>query len=232
MTCGALLLIIAVLLVGHVVAATIVRNVEHDRYAALDAVARLFNMDGEQNVPAWYSASVLLACAGLALLVGLAGRGADARLRSHWFGLAALLTFLSVDEAVAIHEGLASPLTDSLDLERDRWRNWAWVLPYSLFAVVFALVSIPFLRALPRSTAKGLVVAGALFVTGAVGLELIGAQAYGDFGDSTGYLALVAAEETIEMVAVVVLVFTLLCHLRDHVGPVRVAWSREWINPR
>lgn len=71
----------------------------------------------------------------------------------------------------------------------------------------------PWLRTLPRETAALLVLAGATFVTGAVGVEALAAPVYALWGKHTIlHAALVAVEETLEMAAIVLLIAALLGH--------------------
>jgi len=69
----------------------------------------LFNLNNEMNVPAWHSSSTLLLCS---ILLGLI---ANHKMREgdgyslHWVGLALIFVFLSLDEAISVHERLIAP---------------------------------------------------------------------------------------------------------------------------
>jgi hypothetical protein len=219
--------VVAALVAGHVAAAVIDRAVGHDVFAGSEALVRLFIMDGENNFPTWYSASALLGCAALALSISRARPAGPGGFRRHWAGLAAVLTFLSADEAAVIHEELSDPVTEQIGLDPNNWEYWAWVLPYTALAIALVIVFWPFFRRLPALTRRLFVVAGGLFMAGAAGLELVGSRLYEEQDLSAGYLTVVGFEETTEMAAVVVLVYALLRYLQDQVGPVRLAWSEH-----
>ncbi len=62
---------------------------------------RLFNLDGERNVPTGFTALLLVAVAVLALLVG---RESEGRPAIGWKVFAVLMMFLAGDELVELHE--------------------------------------------------------------------------------------------------------------------------------
>src|SRR5690606_9865342 len=106
--------------------------------------------------------------------------------------------YLSLDEASRIHENLASlttGLSNVLPIFRHRWVMIG--LPAVLAA---APLFIPFLRKLPRPTAARLVVAGAVYVGGALGMEMTNGAVLANEGYGTLYILLVCAEETMEVV--------------------------------
>jgi len=108
-----------------------------------------FDPDGEGNFSTWYSSTLLLVTALLFETVArrTIERGlAHAR---HWRLLAVLLVLMSVDETAQIHEMLIAPL-------RAAWGAsgllyFTWVLPGSAAALIVLLISLRFLRHLPRT---------------------------------------------------------------------------------
>ncbi len=219
--------IVVTLAVGHVVAVVIDRAVGHDGFLGSGLSVRLLSMDGENNFPTWYSASALLGCAALALLISRTRPKGTGGYRRHWAGLAAVLTFLSVDESAVIHEELSDPITEQVGLDPNDWEYWAWVLPYTALAIALVIVFWPFFRRLPTPTRRLFAVAGGLFMAGAAGLELVGSRLYEENDVSVAYLIVVGFEEAMEMTAVVILAYAMLRYLQDHVGPLQLAWSKH-----
>jgi len=66
----------------------------------------LFYADWEYNLRSWYSASALLACALLLVLIAATRRRRGDRFALHWSALALLFFGLSLDEAIGLHERL------------------------------------------------------------------------------------------------------------------------------
>jgi hypothetical protein len=222
--------VIAALAVGHLTAVVVQRWVghggTHDGVAGTEVLVRVFGMDGELNAPTWYSASALLFCAGLAALIAaLRSRARRTAGAWHWGLLAATLAFLSLDEAALLHEELSKPLTRSLDLDEARWQYWAWLGPYLALAVVFVGVFARFIWRLPPNTRRPLLAGGAIFLTGAAGLELVGRDLWDDGDVSTPYLLLVGVEEILEMLGVTLVAYALLTYLGREIGPFTIRTS-------
>lgn len=170
-------------------------------------------LDGEMNVGAWYTSSLMVASALVLFLTGRAvrdvsgGRGA-----LPWYCLAVIFVGLSIDEAASFHEILGTPLRNALGTGGLLY--YAWVIPGAIFALTVAIAYIPFLLALPRRIAAGFVVAGAIFVGGAIGLELFeGYLADNGAVDSAAYMALVIVEEGMEMTGIALFLATAIRHL-------------------
>lgn len=187
-----------------------------DRFL-LTTVFWTFWVDAEHNVPTFLS---FLLIGFSALLLGIRTRVAfleGDRLRHHWLLLAVLFVAMAFDEAAQIHETVIGPLRHVL--ATDGVFFFAWVIPALVMLSVLGLVYLPFLIALPTSTAFALVGCGAVYVGGAVGAEMVGGvfATHGAFSD-LGYRLTTVVEETCEMLGIALFATTLLAVLR---GPLR-----------
>ena len=189
-------------------------------------MVKLFNVNREGNIPTWFASTMLLACAVLLVLIALAVRRQRGRYGRHWRGLALIFLYLTVDEAAAIHEKLTIPLQESLGASG--YVYFAWVLVGLPFAVVVGLLYVRFLLHLPGRTRTLFLIAGALYVGAALGIEAIGANRwFADDGTSLAYSAIGTVEELFEMLGVVVFIYALMEHLRSLVGDLRVTIGTE-----
>jgi hypothetical protein len=180
---------------------------------------RVFKVDRESSIPTYFSALMLLAAAAALAVVARRERGRP--YAAHWKGLAAIFLYLSVDEAVGIHELAIDPTRELLGVRG--FLLFTWVVPAAALLVVFALAYWRFWRQLPGPLRRGLAAAGALYVGSAVGIEMIGARLHDSFGQMDVRYALVAlAEEAGEMFAVVLLLRALLRHLGGERGALEI----------
>jgi len=171
----------------------------------VNALGRMFIFDAERNVPTAYSALALLACAILITEIGLRHRraGESAPL---WYGLAFAFLFLAFDEFVQIHERLGVNMRDTLDTNQVFY--FAWVIPYGIALAVFVALYPRFLLRLPRRTMVLFIVSGLIFVTGAIGFEMLGGLISGR--GSVWYAAVSTIEETMEMLGIALFIYALL----------------------
>jgi hypothetical protein len=90
-------------------------------------------------------------------------------------------------------------------------------VPYGLAVLALLLGSLRFLMHLPATTRRLFLLAGAIYVGGALGMELVEA-AFNARGVSSGFIPLlgVAIEETMEMLGVTMFIYALLTYIRTH----------------
>lgn len=171
---------------------------------APEEIVEIFSLSYEGNVPTWW-ASVLLFSCGLAL--ASIARSAE-RSRAHWWALAIGFFYMSLDEAVQLHEELGRIFG-----EGEGVLYFTWVIPAAAIVIVLGIAFVPFLRALDPRTRLRFVAAGAIYVGGAVAMELpLGwwADAYGE--DSLGYALIDFTEETLELIGTNVFLLALLSY--------------------
>ena len=174
----------------------------------------LFRLDSEQSFSTWYST---LALAFSALLLFAIYRDKSVRFdrfSRHWLGLACIFAFLSADEACSIHEKISVFMR--LHVSTFGLVSGQWTAVYAVLLIILAFVYLPFLRHLWPRPAAMFVVAGAVFVTGAVGLELVGAYYYTTAQlDSKDFLYSVIAgtEDLFEMLGILLWMRSLLAYM-------------------
>lgn len=205
----ALLCIVAALVIIHALSLFGYFELGRDHQLGL---FRLFNLSEEGNVPTWFAATTLLLSASLFATIWRSARATGDRYARHWGFLALIFLFIAIDEAASIHELFILPVRELLAAEGALY--FAWVVPYGIAVIAFALVYARFLLAIPRRTAVGLAAAALVFVSGALGMEMVSPWVYDWTGDvSLPMFMLLLVEETLEMLGVAILVHALLDHL-------------------
>lgn len=172
----------------------------------------LFSLDRELNLPAWYASFSLLLCGWLLFIIAAAKRReADAFVR-HWQFLAWVFFFLALDEAVGIHESL---IFKNLRHSLPAVFHFTWVIPGIVFVAVVGLSMLRFLAHLPPRNRWAFILAGAIYVGGALGMEMIDGYYAAVHGKKNlTYELMTCVEETLEMTGVVVFVHALLTYLQ------------------
>ena len=210
-----LLRMLALIITGLVVAglgAEVIRFAipDHEESRGWRTVVRLLDLNDENSIATWFQ-GLHLAFVGFLALVW--GRGEPRRTRWGWLVLGAIFFAMSLDELVSIHEQFTTPLRQLLDIDSGPF-YYAWVILGLLLALTVALTMTPFLLRLPRATALGLIAAGAVFVAGAVGMEMVGASIAATPGGMTHltYRLAMMTEETLEMIGILLAVRALLVH--------------------
>lgn len=163
----------------------------------------------ERNLPTWVAACLLFTCAILLSLIARATQLRGGPWCRHWYALAGVFTYISLDEATQIHE---------------EWSDWVhagggvlyydWIIPAAVIVLILALIYCKFLWRLPVLTRRRFVLAAVLYIGGALFMEL----PLGYWADLHGSSNLVYGlidwtEETLELAGVSVFLYALVLHL-------------------
>jgi hypothetical protein len=214
---GAILTLHALSLAGQISA----HALGHPR---LKGFVPLFYVDAESNVPTWYSSMALLLAAALLAVIGCLKLQAREHYRFHWLALAGLFLLLSMDEVAMIHEYPIDPLREALNATGALY--YTWVIPGLGFVLLVGLALAGFLRSLPAATQRQMLLAAALFVGGAIGVEMLsGIQADRWGEDNLTYALIISIEELLEMLGVALFIEALLAYLAAHTDRLSVRLS-------
>ncbi|WP_135848358.1 hypothetical protein [Serinibacter arcticus] len=178
---------------------TLLQNAPAQYFDDIHTVFWHFDVGREHNVATWYSAGLWLLLAVASIAIALAR---PQRPRSWWF-IAVVATLASADEYLELHERLDGPAQSlATALPFDLW--FTWVLVGLPIAVVVAAVLLRAVLSLPAASRLGIVVAGTLFVLGAVGVETVNGSILerNDGIVTNAYLYGTMVEEVLEMAAV------------------------------
>ncbi|MGE0869213.1 MAG: hypothetical protein AB7P03_11645 [Kofleriaceae bacterium] len=197
------------LLVTTAVVAAVGGAVELAHHAVPDAVVAALSLSYEANVPTWLSSALLLG-SGLAAcsIAGALDRGT--RWRGHWWGIAIAMFYASLDEAAELHEHLGGWLELGGALYFD------WVVPATLIVIALTALYWPFARALPAPVRRKLILAVAIYLAGALVMELpLGWWTDRAGSDNLGYALIDWCEETLEMIGASLAVVALVGYRRE-----------------
>lgn len=131
----------------------------------------VFGLNREQNIGAWYSSLLIFASAILLMIAGRRASRVKDKDTVHWYFLSCVFVALSFDEACSVHEMVMVVLQDSLHTTGPLL--YAWVIPALIMVPLFAIAYIPFLRRIRSPYGAWIFISGAIFVTGALGMEMI-----------------------------------------------------------
>ena len=195
---GSALLCLALLVIHCVL------TIVHYRLLELPWLLReLFDVDEEESIPTWFSSSMLLITSLNLFLIAHVARLEKERDAPYWWGLGAGFLFMSVDEIAGFHETLNSVT------------EFSWALPGLIVAAIIGGAYLGFLTRLPGAFAVKFMVAGSVFVGGAVGVELATEPyLYNDALDTLAYNLWTPVEEGMEMGSVIFFLSTLFDYLR------------------
>jgi hypothetical protein len=172
----------------------------------------LFSVNTEQTIPTWYSMILLWIASVLLAAIAMVKSVSQAKDRLYWVGLAVIFLYLSIDEGAVIHEIAADWLQTNTNLSG--FLTFGWQIVAAPLVILFGLLYLRFLIRLPVHTRNLFILAGLVYVGGAMIIEGISANQW-DIGGGVSYTYLVIAtiEEFCEMIGVVIFIYALLRYM-------------------
>lgn len=162
-----------------------------------------FDLDEEQSIGTWFSTLILLFAGLLSLFEARYPGIGPKRWHLAWWLLGVGFCLLSLDEVAGFHEFVNTIVEDT------HWTTFGAVLVIALGAVL-----LPFTLALPVRTRVLFLVAGVIYVGGAVGVERATIwYEENDQLDTLAYKLWTALEEFMEMVGVTLYIYAVIGHI-------------------
>ena len=209
---------------------------------------RILDVGEERSIPTWFESGQFLLCSMLLAVVAVAKKQRDDRYILHWSLLSIILLLLSLDEVASIHEAIGAQLERLLHnitgFSASGAISFFWVVPGAVFAFIVLLAYVRFLAHLPQTTRRWFLFAGALFVLGALGIEMLTAQVMSSSGGIANWVASssggiidrgsasavptilkglqTSVEEMFEMLGLTAFVYALLAYIRSYVEDISV----------
>lgn len=209
------------IIVGHV--ASLIAREGFDVYATKYGLVRQLDLNAEANIGAWFSSFLLSCSAALCLLVAQVRRLRHEAIAGRWAVLSAFLLVMAIDETAQLHDMATRPLRNALGLDFGVL-YFSWLLPALIVVGAAFFYFAPLVRNLSATIRPQLLVATIVYLSGAVGLEMIGGSLVSGGHQSLGYLTVITLEESLEIFGG----FLLLTALLNQVRELRPALVLRW----
>ena len=187
-------------------------------HGRLLGIIHQFDLNQEGNTVTFLSAALILIASLLLLLIAVSTKKKQGKFQNHWWFLSALFAYIAVDEAAELHERLSDPIKDTLGIIG--WLYFAWVIPAFLILIVLAILFYRFYMHLPRQTQILFIIAGSMYLGGALLVEMIGGRFAFQHGmDNLTFGLLSTFEETMELLGMSIFIFALLKFIEQNISP-------------
>jgi hypothetical protein len=185
----------------------------------------LFYLDYEDNIPTFFSMLLLLFTALLLVLVTVENVRQSSRYVSRWAVLSLGFMCMAFDEVFSHHERLIVPMRNLLGSNHLGVFYYAWVIPCMVLVFILGIFFLRFVLALPGKTRRNFVIAGIIYLAGAIGFELV-SGAYAELhGMHTFTFSMISTvEESLEIAGLITFIWALLEYLADSRTSIGVAF--------
>ena len=180
---------------------------------SLKSIISLFDFNTEMNLPTLFSGIILFFSSFLLYIIAL-NHKTERNPYISWVGLSCVFLFIAIDELGTIHESIMWPIANLLNTSGILL--FAWIIPYGLLVLFLGIIYLKFLINLPKTTLILFLVSAFLYISGALGLELLQGKYYEQNGlNSIYYAFLYTCEETLEMIGVSIFIYSLLSYISN-----------------
>ena len=219
------LLIITSLLIIASVAGQIMKYMGgHDTVFGL---VPLFNVSKEQNIPTLFSVLLLISCSVLLSLIFYLHRKQVAGLKMYWATLAIGFVYMAIDEFTQLHEGVGISFIPLIGDHSRGFLYYSWVIPAFALMVFLASFFSSFLFKLPKTTRINFIIAGIIYLTGLLGIEMLGGYYHELHGNENLTYSLISTlEESLEMLGLILFIRALLDYLSAHFSEITINFQR------
>lgn len=178
-------------------------------FGKLASWPKILSLSFEGNFPNWYSSALLFCTAILIAWNAIEERRRGGRHLSNWWCLAAIFFYISLDESISIHEHM----NEWFDFKGAL--TFGWIIPASGLLLVFGISYLKFLIHLPPRSRNGFILAGSIYVGGALGIEIPLGLWVTNTGsdDNLGYALIDSIGESMEVLGTSLFAVALLRHL-------------------
>lgn len=197
-------------------------------YSQISHIRTIFDFEYDANLTTWYSSVTLLICSLLLAIIAISKQKVQDRFFQHWRFLAIIFAILSLDEVAMLHERAGNLIEKLSPVEFGGWLNFQWVLLGIPLTLIIAISYLKFLAHLPNKTKTLFLLAGALYVGGALGLEILaGHQESLNTSSDFLYELFTTIEELWEKLGVLVFIQALLGYMEKYVNQIHIILCRE-----
>ena len=220
-----LLVVVLLLLLGNLFAVYLRFNTEGMDSKVTRLLIKLFDFNLEANLPTYFSSLVLMFNGFILAMIAFAHKKLGDKFW-HWLGLSAIFIFLAFDEMIQIHEQLRAPMEALFNTSGLLY--FAWFIPYLAVTILILIAYFNFMMRLPKHVLKLFIIAGVLYVGGAVGMEMLGgwhAEIHTEY--TFTYAMMYSFEELLEMSGAVVFFYALLTYITTSFESCLVTWKKD-----
>jgi hypothetical protein len=182
-------------------------------FSSSSPILGLLDMNGEVNLPTFFSVLLLLGAAALLAVVAWTQYIARKRYRHHWTALSLIFLLLASDEFMQLHERVSRLIGRFIGVESVQ-RYFLWLIPAGIVVTIVGFLFLGFFLRLRPELQRPIVLAAVLYLGGAMGLEAVASWHLTMVAIGTlSHTLLYSTEELLEMLGVITLIYALLQQL-------------------
>ncbi|MET0027192.1 MAG: hypothetical protein ABW101_06105 [Candidatus Thiodiazotropha sp.] len=213
----------ALLILASIIGQVSKYGFHHD---SLKGMVSLFYLDEEYNIPTFFTLLLMTFISFFLALKAIINSKTGDPHTSKWIMLSTGFLYMAFDEAFSVHERLTLPFRNLLGGENYGVFYYAWVIPAIILVFILGLVFFRFIVQLHPEIRTRFLIAASIYLTGAIGFELIGgyyAEIHGT--QNLAYSFIATVEEGLEILGLITFISALLKHSTQQCKDLRLTFE-------
>ncbi len=171
------------------------------------------NVDKERSISTWFSSMILSLSGLISASIGFIHLRLKIKRGFHWISIGIIFFYISMDESLGIHEIAIDPFREITQAGGIFY--FAWIIPALLILVILAIVYKRFIFDLPAMTRNLLLISAAVYLGGAIGMEMVGGYYLESNNEEVDFIysVIVTVEEFMELMGTSIYIYALLRHI-------------------
>jgi hypothetical protein len=173
----------------------------------------LFNLNMESNIPTLYQVLAIFFSSFLIYLI-IKSKVKTKLIQHYWIMLMILTIYMGIDEATQIHESWSGAMKLIFPNQIKGIFSYSWFILEGVLALVVAIYFMNFIFRINKNVRILLIVAAAIYLSGALLVDIISSLFDSKFGTAFIYELLPTLEEVLEMLGIAVFIRALLKYIK------------------
>ena len=189
----------------------------------VDKIASWVDVNHEGSIPTWYATITLMACSVMFAVIAVATRARARPYPLQWTLLSIGFALLSLEEILGVHSQATKVLRSVVSITEGPGYVLAMLAIGLVGLGILAVLFGRFYIDLPSRWRRWFTIGLVIYLLGVFASDAVGDYLITATGEPTfAYLVVLAIEEVLEMVGVLIFIVLLLEYIAQFVGPVTV----------
>jgi hypothetical protein len=184
-----------------------------------------FDLSREKNLPTLFNTTLILICSVLIYFIYRLHKKYSVNLDYKWLILALGFLYMAIDEYAELHEKLSQFISPFFNDHSRGIFYFSWVIPALLVVIFLLFYFLHFWLTLPPDTRKRFFIAGFIYVSGIIGVEMIDGYYFENNGRDLNYNLLSTLEESMEMFGLIYFMRALMIYISRQFNEINIKFQ-------
>jgi hypothetical protein len=191
----------------------------------LFGLINFFDLGREKNLPTLFNTALILICSALIYFIYRLHKKYSVNVSYKWLILTVGFLYMAIDEYAELHEKLSQFISPFFNDQSRGIFYFSWVIPALLVVIFLLFYFFHFWLTLPPDTRNRFFIAGLIYVSGIIGVEMIDGNYFENNGWDLTYNLLSTVEESLEMFGLIYFIRALMIYISEQFSQISIKFE-------